>query len=228
MSTSFATYLEQGEALEGLVEGLLKDAGRPYRRNEVGPGGDLSAQHMGDFKIGRNLYLECKNDAMFSKTGNLYLEIGEIRTEDSPKDARTIQPVGALKHAAKAPTIVVHQVAEDGFYVYSVRQALSAISAERAGIRWNERADSKAGRRDKVNLGMLWMGAEASKDGKLRAVFRRCTSSGILEAVELAKAMELSYQEDEAPTIVDLARNWGRVSEWRLKGWHRYAVKMPS
>lgn len=224
MATTFATYNAVGNELEDLVDAMLKRHGKPYKRNEVGADGDLTAQHMGDFQIGRNLFLECKNDQLFKETGNLYLEIGEIRGEDSPKDARTIQPIGVLKHAAKAPTIIIHQVGEDRFFVYSVRQALAAIANRKEGLRWNERADHKANRSDKTNIGILVNSGKLASDGKLRAIFRETDAADLLRTVQAAAAMEKLWDEDEPSTIVDLARTWGRVATWKAEGWHRFSI----
>lgn len=224
MATTFATYNSIGNETEDIVDALLARHGRPYKRNEVGADGDLTAQHMGDFQIGRNLFLECKNDRLFEKTGNLYLEIGEIRDRNAPKDARTIQPIGVLKHAAKAPTIIIHQVGPDDFFVYSVRQALAAIADRRDGLRWNERPDYRADREDKTNIGILVNSSKLSYDGKLRAIFRRTDASELLRTVQAATAMEKLYEEDQPESIVDLARTWGRVEAWKAEGWHRFAI----
>lgn len=224
MATTFAAYNTIGNELEDLVDAILKRHGKPYKRNAVGADGDLTAQHMGDFQIGRNLFLECKNDQLFSKTGNLYLEIGEIRDKNAPKDARTIQPIGVLKHASKAPTIIIHQVGEDRFFVYSVRQALAAIADRRDGLRWNERPDYRADREDKTNIGILVSSSKLSSDGKLRAIFRETDAADLLRTVQAAVAMEKLYEEDQPESIVDLARIWDRVAAWKAEGWHRFAI----
>lgn len=222
--TDFNTYNKQGLELEDLVDGLLKAHGKPYRRNEVGADGDLTAQHRGDFQIGRNLYLECKNDLMFSKTGNLYLEIAEIRNDDSPKDARTIQPIGVLKHASKAPTVMIHQVGEDDFIVYSARAVVSAMMQGDSEFRWNEREDWKAGRNDKTNVGMLWMNANRSSSKLLYPVFKRTYAEKLLQTVELASFQEKLLEPYGPTAIVDLAVSYNRKEVWKTNGWSRYSL----
>lgn len=222
--TTFNTYNKQGQELEDLVDGLLKAHGKPYRRNEVGADGDLTAQHRGDFQIGRNLYLECKNDRMFSQTGNLYLEIAEIRSADSPKDARTIQPIGVLKHASKAPTVMIHQVGEDDFIVYSARAVVSAMMQGDRELRWNEREDWKAGRSDKTNVGMLWMKANSTSSKLLYPVFKRTYAEKLLQTVELAAYQERILEPWGTSTIVDLAVAYGRKDAWKANGWSRYGM----
>lgn len=222
MATTFKEYFKQGEALEKFVAEALTAAKIRFTHSEVGEDGDLTKQHMGDFELpDLGIWLECKNDLMFSKTGNLYLEIAEIRSEDSPKDARTIQPIGVLKHAAKAPTVVVHQIGEDDFMVYSVRQAVDAMLSGHKELRWNESKDWKAGREDKTNVGVLW---RPSRNGKLMIVFRRCSEWDLVKTIRAAAVIEDMFPGYGPNAIASLAVKNGRKELWRDRGWSKYKI----
>lgn len=225
--TTFGTYLKQGEELEDLIENLLRERGTDYTRNQPGHDGDLTEQHKGDFRLNHSgIYLEAKNDLLFAKYGNLYLEIGEIRSEDSPRDARTIQPIGVLKHSAKAPTVMIHQVGPDRFFVYSARTAVAAFFQGDREFVWNEKEDSKAGRLDKTNIGMIWKQVDRSVSRLMARTFFETNAEDLLQTVQRAAHYELKAEARDARALVELAAIYGRKTAWREKGWHRYRLQM--
>lgn len=219
---TFTEYSAEGDLLEDFLEDILSSTPASYRRIRV-VDGDLTEQHNGDFFLEKaGVYLECKHDLLAAKSGNAYLEVGEVRNGRAPKDPFSIQPVGVFKQAAKKPTVFVHQVGPDLFLVYSARKMARALLSCPRECRWVETADAKAGRLDKHNVGVL-LGRITSTNVDLIGTIHRADAGSILECLRAAVRDELAEASLSERALISAVRAFSREEAWREKGWHQYS-----
>lgn len=220
---TFKSYFAQGKQTETTVTEELTRSKVAHR--EVT---DLSEQHSGDFFLeNQNVYVECKNDLLFSKYGNVYFEIGEIRDENAPKDPETIKAIGVLKHAAKdILTVIVHQLGPDTFIVYSARKAAATMMKEDYCLKWNEKTDTKMDRSDKTNIGILWKNAMRGVSLRMDSVFLWTDRAGLIKTVAQAAKIERNTRKASPKALITLAKARGRADTWRENGWSNYSFSV--
>ena len=191
---NFNSYNAVGQKTEAVVEALLKKASARYTRSELtAPLGtpereaQMEAQHKGDFHLtASDVWIECKNDAMASKTGNVFFEVAEIKDENSQWSPRTIDLVGVLKSSMKARTIYVHQVGPEKYLVYSAEELTrQALMGTYSPFELKLKQDLKMGRPDKTNVGLLWksFGTFDKRTLHIFAHIHVVPASGILGAI---------------------------------------------
>lgn len=226
---TFKQYDAKGSELEDLLEGLLKQRKANYKRN-VAIKGDLTEQHKGDFYLPKyGIYLECKNDLLFERYGNLYFELGEVRDETAPKDPKTVQAIGIAKHAFKAPTVMVHQIGEDRFAVYGARLLTERllIGKRVTGLHWNEKKDVRMDRLDKTNCSLLWAGVDERDNAFMNRAILWATKDNLLKRIAQVAEEEMKAPAQNERVILDLMHAHRAGFDWQRKGWNDYDYQVP-
>lgn len=227
---NFAKKNSEGNQLEDLVESLLEDKGAHFVRNHFDPQ-DPGEQHKGDFRLLKHdIYLECKFDKLFDKYNNAYFELAEVRDENAPKDAKTVQAIGIAKHSMKAPTVMIHQLGkEKRFLVYGARYLtdLALMGKKVTGLAWNEMKDYSASREDKTNCALLWKGIDRRSNPFMQRNTIQTNTDGLLIAISQVAKRELTAPAQNERVMLDLMETHGGGIDWTYRGWDDYEYQVP-